>query len=80
MSTIEKYNINTNNCNGILKRLYQSRDKIGTMIDKYIVMGRNTKDIESEYIKICNDISDICNWRSSHPGCLLEGDLGYSEF
>ena len=73
----KKYNLCVENCNGILTRLYNDRDKIGELIDKLINHGFDTTPAEAEYDDICEDIRLICNWRNNHPDCLLEGDPGF---
>lgn len=79
MSALEKYNINESNCNGVLSRLYSERDRISRTIDKVIVYSGGTypEDLDKEYQDICDEISEICNYRSTHD-CLLEGDPGFS--
>ena len=78
MSAIEIYNINKNNCNGVLSRLYKERDRISQNIDRCISVGADTTYLENSYNKLCDHIYEICKWRSENPGCLLEGDPGFS--
>lgn len=80
MTAVEKYHICLENCNGILTNLYKKRDAIGHRIDTLMMRGYSTEDSEKEYDEIVDEIDEICFWRKSHPGCLLEGDPGYREF
>lgn len=80
LDAIKLYNVNKNNCNGVLSRLYKERDRISLKIDKAISSGNNPISLEIAYEVICNEISQICKWRDENPGCLLEGDPGFSYF
>ena len=69
--------VNEKNCNARLSAMYQERDKIGNNIDRLACRGYDTTAAEEKYDEICNAIAEYCEWRRSHPGCLLEGDPGY---
>ena len=79
MSAIEMYKVNLNNCNGVLTKLYNSRDDISRRIDKTTDVNKRSM-LEVLYEQTCEEIAEICEWRREHPGCLLQGDDGYYEF
>ncbi len=72
-----KYNLTERNCNFILSKLYEKRDRISSSLDKYMMLGLDIDPLNSQYQNLVDDIDQICRWRSDHPGCLLEGDPGY---
>lgn len=79
MSAIEMYKVNLNNCNGVLTKLYNSRDDISRRIDKATDNNKRLM-LEVLYEQTCEEIAEICDWRREHSGCLLQGDDGYYEF
>ena len=76
----EKYkeNLSERNCNARLTELYKIRDQISEKIDYNIYHRADVLGLEAEYSEIVDVINDLCIWRRKHPGCLLEGDEGYS--
>jgi hypothetical protein len=79
-TAIKIFNINLNNCNGVLTRLYKKRDSLEQRISNLVARGYNVSDLEKEHDTLVDYIDEICAWRKSHPGCLVEGDPGYSEY
>lgn len=79
---MDKYNMYTkdlspNNVNFRLTDLYKKRDKIGEQIDKYMIKGYSTEEIEHEYEVICDVIKELCDFRNTCGDCALEGDHEY---
>jgi hypothetical protein len=68
--------VTTSNCNYWLTYYYKKRDRISKRISTLCSRGYSTEALEKHYDRICEIISELCDFRRNHD-CLLEGDPGY---